>query len=96
MDIYRNGVLIQRVPNSIRQKGSILTRLMGFNLFQTPESIELQAVYRSLISRTVSRGLTIIDIVLGERNLSIFICYRFPFVSFSLGERKICEERNEN
>ena len=96
MDIYKNGVLILRVPNSIRQKGSIRTKLMGFNLLQTSESSELQAVYLSLISKTISRGVTIIDFVLGERNLSVFFCSRFPFVSFSIRELHMCEGRYED
>lgn len=96
MDIYKNGILILSVPNSISQKGSIRTKLMGFNLLQTSESSELQAIYRSLISKTVSRGVTIIDVVLGERNLSIFVYSKFPFVSFSLDNPTRCEDRYED
>ena len=96
MDIYKNGVLMLRVPNSIRQKGSSRTKLMGFNLLQTSERSELQAVYRPLISKTISMGVTIIDFVLGERNLSIVMCSRFPFVSVSIRELNLYEGRNED
>lgn len=80
MDLYKNGELIQRIPVTIKRKGYLFTRLIGFNVLQTPESFEIHALYKSLFGKSLRGDVIILDIVLGRNNLSIFLYPRFPFV----------------
>lgn len=84
MDFYKNGIRILNIPNTIKRQGHFGTRLVGFNLFQASERFEIQALYRSLIGTTMCGGVTIIDINLGGKYLSVYCYPRFPFLGFSL------------
>lgn len=92
MDIYKNKIKIGSIPDRIKAKGGICTRLKGLNLVQAPETTEVQAVYQSAIRVSREGNLLFIDFVAGTKTYTVILVNKFPFFAFAKGDTMIFSE----